>query len=98
MRHSPSIKNGLYQVWSKSIISETTCHIMQNILCGYIWMSGQYLVQISSNSEMVELESVRKFAELTRNDPTAKHNSRDSNHSLLNDKDCTPGMKSAIYD
>jgi len=33
-------------------------------------MFGQHLVQISSNSEMVELESVRKFVELTQNDPS----------------------------
>jgi len=39
------------------------------ILRGFIWMFGQHVVQISSNSEMVELESVRKFFELARNDP-----------------------------
>jgi len=32
------------------------------ILHGFIWMTGQHLVQISSNSEMVELEP---FVELT---------------------------------
>jgi len=52
-------------VWSKSIISETTCHVTLKFLHGFIWMIGQQLMQISSNSEMVELEP---FVELTRND------------------------------
>jgi len=35
------------------------------------WMFGKHLVEISSNSEIDELESVRKFLELTWNDPKA---------------------------
>jgi len=39
-------------------------------------MFGQYLVQISSNSEMVELEGVIKFVELTWNDPNGRYFSK----------------------
>jgi len=35
-------------------------------------MFEQYFLQISPNSEMVELESFRKFVELIQNDPTSK--------------------------
>ena len=45
-------------------VRSTDLHIY--ILYAFIWMFGQHFLQISSNSEMVELEP---FVELTRNDP-----------------------------
>jgi len=45
-------------------------------------MFGQHLMQISSKSQMFELESVRKFVELTRNNPTEEFHSADfCNHN-----------------
>jgi len=42
-------------------------------LHAFIWIFEQHFLQISSNSEMVELESFGKFVELTRNDPASKN-------------------------
>jgi len=49
----------------KSIISETTCYMLKFCTVSSGWL--QRLLQISSISEMVHLESVRKFVELTQN-------------------------------
>jgi len=51
-----------------SPLSHKLLSYLVKILNGFLWMFGEHLVQISSHYEMVELESVGKFVELTRRD------------------------------
>jgi len=77
-QRSPSVKNGPYHLINYLSYHAKTVH-------GFVWMSDQYLVQISSNSEMVELEP---FVQLTRNDPSLIIDNFSLFHSCLFHKSC----------
>ena len=51
-------------------LSRKLVKIQLEILHAFLWIFRDHVLKISSNSEVVMLESSKKFVELTWNDPT----------------------------